>query len=620
MIPQKRKQKIAEARYYRPLGQLPEGENPYILTSVGKVDYAYGSNEPVWDCTFTPVVERRFDRTSSLSIGIGSSIICCAAVGSIWQNQSNIGFIGWVWPRNLHCEMSDQIVLFRKSKDGIFPLVFSGDRNPGDTPYILIPLLGEIDADYALVSCPEVYRYYYGYLPSVSRHFFSFDMNGNNAKLFNSKSTGWVDNGIYQIDPKPAMTDMDQERFANYHASATARSAIGKAASSARAQFNRKEEVRPIVQVPISGINEWVVAGSVQEVLIDISGKKGERNVIAVTRILDCLNASSVKKVESLRAIRTRRSRTDPPPPPSDTDYTPPPIPNPGGKVPPVVSDEKPGTQKLDEPELEAEAFFHRASWKNIAFEKKGVKRALLRTRFDEVDHNDIDFVSTQDEGGGADNIAPLGDYIPRPRKPKKDPNAPEVRDLSEGIFDNAPEHSITSKPVSVEDLPKTLKYCFESVSVFLEENKGTQAWFLGGPSKVFYPDKVYVYLLPAEWGPEACYRKSPDKVRRALVCEIPTNTGNVYIFDLEKKGGEKIAMHAMLFTGRSLSRRQIGIILFKRLKGNKKGWPARHQYSGDFWTMPIGHYKEISESTKGNLISQSTIRLELARQNVMSA
>ena len=68
------------------------------------------------------------------------------------------------------------------------------------------------------------------------------------------------------------------------------------------------------------------------------------------------------------------------------------------------------------------------------------------------------------------------------------------------------------------------------------------------------------------------------------------------------------------------LSRRQIGTILYKRLIGKKKGWPARHQYSGESWTMPISHYEKISQSTKGHLLSQSAERLDLARRETMSA
>jgi len=551
------------------------------------VDYAYGPSEPVWDCTFTPIIRGRLDESSSLNFGIGASIICCAAIGSVWRNQFNIGFVGQVWSRNLFCEMSSQVVLYRKMHVEASTPSFSEEGEPGDTPYILIPILGEPDTNHALVSCSEIYRYYFGYLPSVSRHFFSFDTNGNNNKLFNAKNTGWVDNGVYQIDPRPAMTDMDQERFAAYHVSSTARKAMGKAAASARAQFNRKEKVKPIVEVPVALMNEWVVVASVQEVSIKLSGHKKIEKVLAVPRILDCLNSSPVREVVSLRARRIRRTYSDPPPS-SETDYRPPSIPNPTSKIPPVISDEKPGTRKLDDPGIEEEVFFNRASWKNIDFKKIGVERALLRTRADEVDHTDIDYVSSQNEGGGADNIAPLGDHKPRPRKKKRDPNAPEVRDLSEGIFDHAPEHSISSRTVSKHDLPDSLKYCFESVSLYLEENKGRQAWFLGGSSKIFYPDQVSVYLLPPEWGAEACYRKSPDKVRRALVCEIPTNEGNVYIFDMERKAGEKIAMHAMLFAGRSLSRRQIGTILYKRLMGKKRAGRVAINIVGTFGLCPL--------------------------------
>ncbi len=465
------------------------------------MDYAYGPSEPVWDCTFTPIRQGRLDEGSSINFGIGASIICCAAIGSVWKNQFNIGFVGQVWSRNLFCEMSSQVVLYRKKQADASTPRFSNVGKPGDTPYILIPILGEPDADHALVSCSEIYRYYFGYLPSVSRHFFSFDANGNNTKLFNSNNTGWVDNGVYQIDPRPAMTDMDQERFAPYHVSSTARRAIGKAAASARAQFNRKEKVRPIVEVPVSLMNEWVVVASAQEVLINVSGHEEIEKVLAVPRILDCLNASPVREVVSLRARRTRRTYSDPPPP-ADSDYKPPNIPNPTAKIPPVISDEKPGTRKLDEPDIEEETFYNRVSWKNLDFKKIGVERALLRTRADEVDHTDIDYVSTQNEGGGADNVAPLGDHKPRPRKQKRDPNAPEVRDLSEGIFDYAPEHSIGSRSVSKDDLPVSLKYCFESVSLYLEENKARQAWFLGGSSKIFYPDRVSVLAFPLKSGP----------------------------------------------------------------------------------------------------------------------
>ena len=121
----------------------------------------------------------------------------------------------------------------------------------------------------------------------------------------------------------------------------------------------------------------------------------------------------------------------------------------------------------------------------------------------------------------------------------------------------------------------------------------------------MFYEDVVPVFVLNPDWGRNTRYRAAKNGVRRALVLEIPTEFGYLYFFDLEKKKGKKISIHAMLFNGRSLSTDQIASILYRRLEGREhRGLPKRKQYSGEFWSASLYHYDEISPDDRGAQIS----------------
>lgn len=607
-----------EHLYARPLGQLPNDETIRILTSVKDVGYSLSPSEPTWTCSFCDYAAGHMRDENVFKIKLGSSIIRAAAIGSLWRARKHVGFAGSVWPEYLHCEFPDcpsqQKIVYRfdimDDESSSQLIEFRTSRTVGAQPYVLIPLLGNNFADFALISCFEVYRYYYGYLPSVSRHFFSFDSDGNNPNLFRANSTGRTKSyKTYRIDPLPPLTDRDQKRVAQYLSSKSARKAIGLCAASARAMAARDEPVLPSCHIPISGINKWKVSAQPRELNIEVDGKLSVRRVVAISRIIKCFDERKIHHVISMREqiivvnnpdIDSNSNRNN--------GIIPPTIP--GADIP-VISDKPPGSVvRVTDPDIHADAF-ERECWDDVSFQRIGTEREITTVWPAEPPIHEINEASTQSDGEGLINTGRLDDGPPKIRRSNKVLVDEETfRTQLEDIFDLRAPGSIYSEDTPVTDLPETLEYLFESAKAYLDSDGGRHGCFTGGDTKDFYPDTVPVYILNSKWGKNTICRASPYKVRRALVLEIPVSDGYVYFFDLEKKEGEKIGIHVMLFNGMTLSTNQIASILYRRLEGATRGWPDRMQFSGEFWTGKLYHYKHISATVKGQLIDRCVYKI----------
>jgi len=46
-----------------------------------------------------------------------------------------------------------------------------------------------------------------------------------------------------------------------------------------------------------------------------------------------------------------------------------------------------------------------------------------------------------------------------------------------------------------------------------------------------------------------------------------------------------------------------IASIFYRRLEGEKRGWPKRKQYTGEFWSGKLYHYENVSATDKGEQI-----------------
>jgi len=411
--------KTKEHVFSRPLGQLPKDDKLRVLNSVGEVSYEFGPSEPVWECEFFEYEHETLNAKRKISIKLGSSIIRAAAIGSIWQDRKNVGFVGKCLPDILQLDLPhdpiEQTVIYRKDiffKNGdLYPPIFSSEFITHCRPYLLIKLLGHFDADYALISCFEVYRYYFGYLPSVSRHFLNFDIDGNNESLFVSKNTHWVKaKNVYQIDPHPPITDLDQQRLAHYLASKSARRSMGLTAASARARYVCGQPVYPVCRVPISGLNKWKIVGRLRDIYREDVLKS--QRVLTVSRIINCYDPQRVDCVESTREkIRYVKGKviTDD----SNEDDTgngnliPPAV---DGTNIPVVSDKPPGSPvKITSPDIDANAFI-RECWQNTSYIRVGVEKERDRDWKKKQTDLNVDEASTQEGSGGDPNTGQVID------------------------------------------------------------------------------------------------------------------------------------------------------------------------------------------------------------------
>ena len=118
-------------------------------------------------------------------------------------------------------------------------------------------------------------------------------------------------------------------------------------------------------------------------------------------------------------------------------------------------------------------------------------------------------------------------------------------------------------------------------------------------------------------WGAAAKYRKSPTGTLRGIVIQIKTRDGYMYFFDLEPKAGQSISIHCMLTNGVvPLSDDKIKTIFYLRLFGDKRGWPSRKQYAGDFWTDAMYHYDAMLDGDcSENLAIHHNRMLDLRKQ-----
>lgn len=612
-----------ENLYARPLGQLPNNDALLILSNVGEVTYSSSPSEPTWTCLFKVFHSEQNTGVTRFPIKLGGSIIQAASVGSLWKARKNVGFAGSAWPNLLYSNLPDcpskQKVVYRINiSDDFDPAKeteFRSNWSQGARPYLVVPLLGEASADFALISCFEIYRYYYGCLPSVSRHFFSFDIDGNNPKLFRPANTKPTDAfKTYQIDPLPSLSDADQRRIAHYLSSKSARKAIGLTAASARASSVRNVPVLPVCRIPICGINKWAVSARLRKLNIEIDGELRNRPVLAISRIIECFDDLKIQHVLSTRQRIIRLK---------DADINVRNLNKGAGAIPltissddiPVVSDEPPGSViRVASPALEEDEF-DRECWEGVSFKRIGSEKEIAQVYFPDPSSESIMAASTQLESGGLLNIGRLQDDPSRNGRSKQVPVDENLyRSHLPHIFDVRVPGRITANSITTDELPITLRYLFDSAKAYMDADGSRRGCFVGGDSNDFYPDSLSIYTLNPAWGKNTICRASPDNVRRAIVFAIPVNNGTVYFFDLEKKKSEKIGIHVMLFNGQFLTTNQISSILYCRLEGATRGWPDRTQFSGEFWSNKLYHYDQISDDTKGLLIGRCVQKISYMR------
>lgn len=588
-----------DRKFNHPLGNLPEDDLIWVVIEAGRVDYL-GSNrsEPVWPTTLSPLIDGRLDVNQTIKINLGASLYRHAPILSVWKNQAHIGFVGEEWPDILHCDFSDQRILYRESKEVVGIPSFFELESESRNPYILFKVNGLIGIDYGIVRSQEISRYYYGYLTSVSRNFFNFDKNCDNPNLFNSRYTLRINHNTFQIDPTSRMSDQDQARLCVYLNSKVARLAISSAAFSARALSLKFNDVRPVFRVPVSGRCEWRVVGRPLDIVLNREDNVSEMTrVFAVSRIQSCGNPSDIRYVDSLRVTKRRQTRKD------RRGYSTP-IFRPAKRKSdiPVVSDIPPGTQTSNPEDIFSPPARARDAWANLVLLVKHKNKEGKSGAYEVLSAADIDKMTTMQGSGGEDGTGTFNSQDDEPSEKYHYTLDPDHgRDESVHIFDNIPDGDMTKEDVLIGVLPDNFQYFIRGVIEYVEEHPHISCCFRGGNGR-FYPDVIPVFHMNKEWGPGARYRHSPNGVLRGIVFQISTRDGFVYFFDLEPRTGQSVAIHCMLINGqRQLSEDQLKTIFYLRSCGSKRGWPGRSQYAGDFWTESMYHYDVQEGNTCGD-------------------
>lgn len=574
-------------------GQLPQ--EPHW-----KVSWERLTTDSHSDADQEPEEQRNFE-----AHWLGAGLLKDLAIASLWEGDTLTKPNDPKRARSLHISTKGQRLWQRLANDSRKTPRFSPYRPEVDAPpYLYLPIGQNYYADYALIRCSEIIRFYFAQVSKISSYLFDFDSDCNNPALYSAKMSGWNPNGQYAIAPTSLLTNNDAAVLAILLATPASRKALVMAARSARQAMLKNRPVWPVTYVPVEGDIIWRIIGQDTPWTI-INADTGEQEqAIGISQIVTCYAPIPIKNVQVIRS--TSRIEAD--------DVPPSQIHIPGGNRLAAAA-----SLRSDEPaSISADQFVDIRNSLADSRPAAAKIKARITYRKERGDSTRIapsgatQETSTLTTLEGTGGSLSTGSY----RSSAAVPTVADINDASDqqeedrenlpSLFSDYPDVSPTIDMTPIAQAPSSFQNLIEGER-HLADNLPREAssTFIGLPPGTTFADAIPLLQLPKEWGQYVECARSPTGMRRAIALQIATDTWQCLFFDIERRyETEPIGIHCMFFPfSRPLPMPVLGKIFRSRLAGD--GWPMRETHNGNFLTEKMQHTRKAPVAKRSSALIQ---------------
>lgn len=576
---------------------VAEGE--LVVFDLGPIIYQTGqTDDPKWTVTL-----RSIGNNSWHTAFVSAQLLHAVELNTVWENgllkrSRDVPCRGAFIIDAQHAELVWRCGI--RDFDGSFEKQRSTHRSH---PYIIIPRVDNDDTiTHILVSCAEIFRFYYARSPSLSSNIARFldpDILPGVAEVLwrteKDRSCGmWFHGSV--------ATDIEKKILASLLGDTVARDKIFACCTQLVADDLSRYELWPRISVPHNQKTEFKVRGQTLRVRIGTAEENNFVRVMAVTSILGDTYQTPVEDYhENIKSVhKERRKKSGKAPIPRKQIRKA----KSGNKMDDATPADADWLMHFILPDGSAQGLPNASSLRRIVTlvdsDPNGDKTFEVGSEFGRGNAStsrgsaiggDTGRASIQTGSGERQESDAENERVLKEERAKKE----ALRHLLPNLIAQASRHKFSKLRidyVASREVPAEFVYIVEGISSLAADNNVTDNFmFCQDAPKAPVRSAIPLIQIPSSIHTGIELEDGTYRPKHAIAASVASREGVTYFFDMERAKNEKIGIQNIFFPGKSSV--PFNVVLYILSYQAEHGhWPSEDTHSGVFHTKNRRHYK----------------------------